>query len=52
MTKPQPILQLYQQLSATKTNIEKMLPRFQEMVMMLEYVSTVLLTKAAPWSGV
>ncbi|CAO3665516.1 unnamed protein product [Umbelopsis ramanniana] len=36
MTKPQPILQLYQQLSATKTNIEKMLPRFQDMVMMLE----------------
>ncbi|KAI8576099.1 hypothetical protein K450DRAFT_258451, partial [Umbelopsis ramanniana AG] len=36
MTKPQPILQLYQQLSATKANIEKMLPRFQDMVMMLE----------------
>ncbi|KAH8554952.1 FYVE zinc finger-domain-containing protein [Umbelopsis sp. PMI_123] len=36
MTKPQPILQLYQQLSATKANIDKMLPRFQDMVMMLE----------------
>jgi hypothetical protein len=38
MTKPQPIIQLYQQLAATKTNIDRMLPRFQDMVMMLEYV--------------
>jgi rabenosyn-5 len=43
MTKPQPIIQLYQQLSATKANIDKMLPRFQDMVMMLEYVKRSLL---------
>ncbi|KAJ2963893.1 hypothetical protein NQZ79_g1057 [Umbelopsis isabellina] len=40
MTKPQPIIQLYQQLSATKANIDKMLPRFQDMVMMLEKKDT------------
>lgn len=42
MTKPQPIIQLYHQLSATKANIDKMLPRFQDMIMMLEYVKYTL----------
>lgn len=35
-SKPLPIIQLYNQLSITRKNIEKQLPKFHETILMLE----------------
>lgn len=35
-SKPLPIIQLYQQLSITRQNIEKQLPLFHDMIVLLE----------------
>lgn len=34
--RPLPIMQLYHQLSLARQNIEKQLPRFHDMILMLE----------------
>jgi hypothetical protein len=35
-SRPLPIIQLYNQLSITRKNIERQLPKFHEMILMLE----------------